>query len=132
MPASYRPARRDLEEALLDALSPEAPWSLIEHFANENWIRESGSEDERKSAQYISEQLTRFGVEHTVHTPELFLSVPVRSRASPAGANSTPRVPLLGQHAAEGLTGEAIFIPDFNASARRTSSISSRRRRMSM
>ena len=58
MHARYAPARRDVEEALLGALSPEAPWSLIEHFANENLIRESGSEDERTAAQYISNQLT--------------------------------------------------------------------------
>ena len=122
MHARYAPARRDVEEALLGALSPDAPWSLIEHFAKSNLIRASGSEDERTAAQYISDQLTQFGVEHTVHTPELFLSVPVRSRLvvdgrdsrgrefrakSPAFSISTPP---------EGLTGEAIFIPDFNVS----------------
>ena len=122
MHASYTPARQDVEEALLGALSPDAPWSLIEHFAKSNLIRASGSEDERTAAQYISDQLTQFGVEHTVHTPELFLSVPVRSRLvvdgrdsrgrefrakSPAFSISTPP---------EGLTGEAIFIPDFNVS----------------
>ena len=123
MHARYAPARRDVEEALLGALSPDAPWSLIEHFAKSNLIRASGSEDERTAAQYISDQLTQFGVEHTVHTPELFLSVPVRSRLSrrwprfsrariprqePAFSTSTPP---------EGcLTGEAIYIPNFNAS----------------
>ena len=117
MQASYAPTRRDLEEALLDALSPEAPWSLIEHFANQNWIRESGSEDERKSAQYISDQLSRFGVEHTVHTPELFLSVPVRSRLVAGGREFHAKSPAFSANTPpEGLTGEAIFIPDFNAS----------------
>ena len=117
MHARYAPARPAAEAGLLAALSPQAPWSLIEHFANENLIRESGSEDERVAAQYISDELTKFGVEHTVHTPELFLSVPVRSRLvaggrefhakSPAFSTSTPP---------EGLSGEAVYIPNFNAS----------------
>ena len=110
-------ARKDLEETLLAELSADAPWSLIEHFAGENLIRESGSEDERVAAQYISDQLTRFGVEHTVHTPELFLSVPVRSRLVAGGREFHAKSPAFSiSTSAEGLNGEAIFIPDFNAS----------------
>ena len=117
MQLSTAPARRDLEAALLEALSPAAPWSLIEHFAAANWIRESGSEDERQAAQYISEQLTRFGVEHTVHTPELFLSVPLRSRLVAAGREFPAKSPAFSANTPpEGVTGEAVYIPDFNAS----------------
>ncbi|MCY3836114.1 MAG: M28 family peptidase [Anaerolineaceae bacterium] len=117
MHVSTAPARKDLEETLLATLSADAPWSLIEHFANENLIRESGSEDERGAAQYISDQLSRFGVEHTVHTPELFLSVPVRSRLVAGGREFHAKSPAFSiSTPPDGLSGEAIFIPDFNAS----------------
>ncbi len=117
MQNQYAPAQPELEQTLLEALSSEAPWSLIEHFATANLIRESGSEDERRAAQYISEQLTRFGVEHTVHQPELFLSVPVRSRLLVKGREIRAKSPAFSANTpAEGLTGEAIYIPNFNAS----------------
>ncbi|MCY4106015.1 MAG: M28 family peptidase [Chloroflexi bacterium] len=117
MHVSTAPARKDLEETLLATLSADAPWSLIEHFANENLIRESGSEDERGAAQYISDQLSRFGVEHTVHTPELFLSVPLRSRLVAGGREFHAKSPAFSiSTPPDGLSGEAIFIPDFNAS----------------
>ena len=138
MHARYAPARRDVEEALLGALSPEAPWSLIEHFANENLIRESGSEDERTAAQYISDQLTRFGVEHTVHTPELFLSVPVRSRLVVDGRDSrgrefrakSPLFPPVRRRKAS--RGRLFIFPISTPAAALTYSISSPRRRMWM
>ncbi len=71
----YQPTAASYEETLLQELAIDAPWSLIERFTT--LVRESGSEDERIAAQYISDRLTEFGVPHQVHTPDLFLSVPI-------------------------------------------------------
>lgn len=62
------------EEALLSSVSTEAPWSLIEAFSE--LVRESGSEDERRAFELISERLTAFGVPHRIYRPTLFASVP--------------------------------------------------------
>ncbi len=51
----YQAAEATLEETLLQELSLEVPWALIEHFAT--LVRESGSEDERKAARYIADRL---------------------------------------------------------------------------
>lgn len=106
----YEPVNASLEQALLDELAIDVPWALIERFTT--LVRESGSEDERISAQYMVDQLKAFGVPHQVYEPELFLSVPVKSslvvngqtiRAkSPAFSASTPP---------EGLTGQLVAIP---------------------
>jgi len=110
----YAPTKASLEEQLLNSLSPDAPWALIERFTT--LVRESGSEDERIAAQYIADQLASFGVPHTVYTPELFLSVPVKSslhvgdkqiRAkSPAFSITTPP---------EGITGKVVSIPSMHS-----------------
>ncbi|NDJ62286.1 MAG: M28 family peptidase [Chloroflexi bacterium] len=114
MQTLYDPAQTTVEAALLDELSPEVPWALIERFTT--LVRESASEDERIAAQYIVDQLKAAGVPHQVYEPELFLSVPVSSKLmigdrevrakSPAFSTNTPP---------EGLTGEAVYVPKFAA-----------------
>ncbi|MEL7236976.1 MAG: peptidase M28, partial [Chloroflexota bacterium] len=66
-----------VENSMLDALSSEEPWALIERFTT--LVRESASDDEREAAKYIVDRLEALGVPHEVHEPELFLSVPVKS-----------------------------------------------------
>src|SRR5215207_7381157 len=98
MTGLYDATREALEQNILDDLSSEAPWALIERFTT--LVRESGSEDEREAGRYIAAQLEAFGVPYKVYEPELFLSVPVKSslvvngqtiRAkSPAFSISTP------------------------------------------
>lgn len=113
MQALYESKQAGLENALLDELAPDEPWSLIERFTT--LVRESSSEDERTAFNYIAERLGELGVPHTMHMPELFLSVPVKSslvvgdrsfRAkSPAFSTTTPP---------GGLSGEIVHVPDVN------------------
>ena len=113
MEALYESKHAGLESTLLDALAPDEPWSLIERYTT--LVRESSSEDERTAFNYIAERLSDLGVPHTMHMPELFLSVPVKSslvvgdrafRAkSPAFSTTTP---------AEGLSGEVVHVPDIS------------------
>lgn len=109
MEALYQPATASVEETLLQALSSDAPWALIERFTT--LVRESGSEDERISAQYIADQLTKFGVPHTVHTPELFLSVPVSASVEINGAMLKAKAPSCALSTGpEGVTGEIVYL----------------------
>lgn len=110
MQTLYQAAEVTLEETLLRELSLDTPWALIEHFAT--LVRESGSEDERKAAQYIAERLTGFGIPHQVYEPELFLSVPVKSLLKVGDRTIRAKSPAFSANTGpQGLTGEVIAIP---------------------
>ena len=63
-----------VERDLFDSISAEEPWALVEEFSD--LVRESGSEDERRAAEYITERLSALGVPHERYDPELWLSHP--------------------------------------------------------
>jgi hypothetical protein len=98
-----------VEESLLNALSPDTPWALIERF--NTLTRESGSDDERKAAEYIAGQLEIFGISHTVYEPELFLSVPITASLR-TGDEAFEARPLSFSISTplEGITAEVIYL----------------------
>jgi hypothetical protein len=106
----YAPAKTSLEQTLLDALSSDEPWALIERFTT--LVRESASEDERIAAAYIADRLNELGVPHTVYEPTLFLSVPVKSRLVVDGKEYRAKSPAFSASTGpEGITGELIAVP---------------------
>ncbi len=99
-----------LEQTLLDALSADEPWALIERFTT--LVRESASDDEREAAAYITERLEALGVPHQVYEPELFLSVPVKSSLVVGGETIRAKSPAFSATTPpEGLTGKIVKIP---------------------
>jgi N-acetylated-alpha-linked acidic dipeptidase len=62
------------EKQLLEEVGKELPNAVLERFAT--LVRESGSEDERVAASFISERLQELGIPHRVHRPPLYLSLP--------------------------------------------------------
>ncbi len=104
------PSTPHIENSILETLSPDVPWALIERFSE--LIRESGSEDEREAARYIAEQLETFGVPYNVYEPELFLSVPVTASLSVNDRNIRAKTPAFSAKTdADGLSGELVYIP---------------------
>ena len=63
-----------VERSIYDAVSADEPWSLVERFAELE--RVSGSDDEERAAEAITERLDAFGVEYVRHDPEIYLSIP--------------------------------------------------------
>jgi N-acetylated-alpha-linked acidic dipeptidase len=109
MESLYQPAKAALEEKLLGELSLDVPWALIERFTT--LVRESGSEDERIAAQYISERLSDLGVPHQVHRPELFLSVPVSASLEVDGQPLRAKAPSCASTTGPaGVTGEVVYL----------------------
>jgi hypothetical protein len=105
----YQPTKAALEESILEELSIDAPWALIERFTT--LVRESGSEDERIAAQYISNQLSEFGVPHTVHTPELFLSVPISASVEVNGKTLRAKAPSCSSSTGPaGVSGDVVYL----------------------
>lgn len=110
MQSLYRPVTPTVEEALLEELSPDAPWALVERFSR--LVRESGSEDEREAARYIAGQLDAFGIPYRVYEPELFLSVPVSASVEVAGRRLRAKTPAFSAATGdEGITGEIVYVP---------------------
>jgi N-acetylated-alpha-linked acidic dipeptidase len=70
----------ELENLLFDQISTKAPKAILERFRT--LVRESGSEDETIAFQYLENYLKEWGVPHTVHYPELYLSVPKKASLS--------------------------------------------------
>lgn len=105
----YAPVKESLEQTLLNALSPDVPWALVERFTT--LVRESASEDERIAAQYIADQLKALGVPYKVYEPDLFLSIPVKSRLVVGVREIRAKSPAFSANTgAEGVTGELIAV----------------------
>ena len=73
----------ELEQTVVDAISIEEPWSLLETFSELNRI--SGSRDEEKAAEYITDRLDNFGVGFERYDPELYISQPNRASIEVVG-----------------------------------------------
>src|SRR5690606_33552482 len=71
-----------LERAARDAIRLDEPRALLERFAT--LVRESGTPDEETAARYIVDRLRALGVPVTVHTPDLFISLPERAELTVA------------------------------------------------
>ena len=114
MQALYETKNGELEAGLLDALAPDEPWSMIERFTS--LVRESSSEDERTAFNYIAGRLSELGVRHTMHMPELFLSVPVKASLIAGGKSYRAKTPAFSiTTPAGGISGETVRIEEFAA-----------------
>jgi N-acetylated-alpha-linked acidic dipeptidase len=109
------------EQAVIDSVRADDAWALVEEFST--LVRESGTEEERQAVERITSRLSAWGIEHTVHAPELLISLPrgasltvggVSYRAkTPSMAVSTPEgglsAPLAYEHAGHAATVNDIF-----------------------
>jgi N-acetylated-alpha-linked acidic dipeptidase len=107
----------DLEERVLADVSLDAPWGLVERFTE--LTRLSGSAEEAEAAKHITDQLTAFGVAHTVHHPTCLISYPGKATLRTTGADGREyriKTPSLSP-ATDGaeVTGELVYIPGHRA-----------------
>ena len=112
MQALYESKQADLENTLLDSLDSHEPWSLVERFTT--LVRESSSDDERTAFNYIADRLSALGVPHTMHMPELFLSVPVSASLVAGGVTYRAKTPAFSiSTPAGGISGETVRIQNY-------------------
>jgi hypothetical protein len=78
-----RESLADLERTVVDEISNEEPWQLLERFSELE--RVTGTEDEEEAAEYIVSRLESFGVEHQRHDPEMYISQPHDASVSVKG-----------------------------------------------
>jgi hypothetical protein len=66
-----------LEQAMRDAIRLEEPRALLDRF--KTLVRESGTAEEEQAGNYLVERLRELGIPVTLHTPDLYISLPERA-----------------------------------------------------
>jgi hypothetical protein len=100
----------DLERSLLSRVDFDHGWELIERFST--LIRESGSADEHAAADFIASRLAELGIEHEVHEPTLYLSLPRESWVEAEGERMRGKPPSFSTSTVgSGLVGTAVYVP---------------------
>ena len=102
------------EQAARAAISLDEPRALLERFIN--LVRESGTPDEEAAGRYIVERLGAMGIPVTLHTPELFISLPGRAELEIPSDSSVrsirARPPAFARSTdGEAVTGEICYVP---------------------
>jgi N-acetylated-alpha-linked acidic dipeptidase len=112
---SWRDA--DVEAAVLGDISIDVPWALVEEFTH--LTRLSGSADEAAAVTSITNQLTAFGVPHTVHHPVCLISLPGPATLRTLGEGGREyhvRTPAFAPATGgQEVTGELVYIPGHQA-----------------
>jgi len=103
-----------LEARAREAIRVDEPRALLDRFAT--LVRESGTPAEETAGRYIVERLQALGVPVTLHTPELYISLPEHAevRLSAPGSTRTLRArpPAMARSTGESpVEGEICYVP---------------------
>lgn len=103
-----------LEAAARQSIRLDEPRALLERFAT--LVRESGTPAEDTAGRYIVDRLEAMGIPVTLHTPELYISLPERAELSIEGSGGASvlraRPPAFARSTnGEPLTGEIVYVP---------------------
>ncbi len=94
-------------DALLNEISLDAPWELVELFARTPRWKPA---DVNNSADMIVERLRAHGVPVTVHEPEIYLSIPFEASVTAGGQTMRAKPPAYSVPTA-GVTAEVVYVP---------------------
>lgn len=96
------------ESAILDQVSIEEPWALVESFAT---FKREHPDDVNRGMDEVVARLREHGVEVKVHEPELFLSLPGQARVDAGGTTHRAKPPAFSANAPDGFSGPLVYIP---------------------
>ncbi|KAJ55365.1 peptidase M28 [Actibacterium mucosum KCTC 23349] len=95
------------ESALLDQVSIDEPWALVESFAT---FKREHPDDVNRGMDEVVQRLRKHGVEVDIHEPELFLSLPGQARVEADGQTFRAKPPAFSASAPDGFTGPLVYI----------------------
>lgn len=95
------------EAAILDSVSLDEPWALIESFAT---FKREHPDDVNRGMDEVVSRLRKHGVEVTVHEPSLYLSLPGAARVEAGGRSFRAKPPAYSIDARGGLTGGLVHV----------------------
>ena len=93
---------------LLDDVSLDAPWALVESFAT---YKREHPDDVRRGSDDIVRRLRSFDVPVTVHEPTIYLSLPGKASVAAGGTTFRAKPLAMSRPAPKGLTAPLVFAP---------------------
>jgi len=102
------PTVTGVERDIVDAVSTDVPWDVVERFAGLE--RVSGTDDELEAAAYLADRLEGFGVDHEVFTPELYLSTPHGAGIETEGGWASETAKTVAFSKDGQATGELVYV----------------------
>src|SRR5688572_14688015 len=93
---------------VLDAVSLDAPWSLVERFST---LEREHPRDVEAAANEIRGRLESFGAPVEVHEPDLYLSLPGRATVA-VGSGEFSAKPMAMSRPTQGLTAPLLHLPN--------------------
>lgn len=103
------------ESRLTSDVSIDEPWSLLEEFRHLERI--SGTEDERRAAEYITDRLEANGVDYERYDPELYISQPHEASVTVRGEEFEPTpVKTVAFSASTTVSGELVYVGEADQS----------------
>ena len=100
--------RRLFTAPIIDEISIEAPWKLVETFSTMPRWR---PKDVNKAAEVIVGMLRDAGVPVTVHKPTVYLSIPLRAEVRVSGRAINAKPPAYSRDCRQGTEGELVYVP---------------------
>lgn len=96
------------EKDLLEQVTIDAPWALVESFAT---FKREHPDDVNRGMDEVVDTLRGHGVEVQVHEPELYLSLPGQARVEADGVTFRAKPPAYAVNTPNGLSGALVYIP---------------------
>ncbi|HEX5164560.1 MAG TPA: M28 family peptidase [Thermomicrobiales bacterium] len=107
----------ELEQQVLDTISLDEPWTLIEEFST--LVRLSGSAEEAEAVKQITDRLDRWGIDYEVHHPTCLISLPgpaTLRTVGDGGRSYTVKTPSFSPHTnGREVEAELVYIPGHQA-----------------
>jgi len=100
--------RRLVTAPIIDEISIEAPWKLVETFSTMPRWR---PKDVNKAAEVIVGMLRDAGVPVTVHKPPVYLSIPLQAEVRVSGRAINAKPPAYSRDCRQGTEGELVYVP---------------------
>jgi hypothetical protein len=100
--------KRLVTDPIIEAISLDAPWKLVEKFSTMPRWR---PRDVDRSADFIVKMLREYDVPVTVHKPTVYLSIPFAAEVRVAGRVKKAKPPAYSRDCRNGIEGELVHVP---------------------
>jgi N-acetylated-alpha-linked acidic dipeptidase len=100
----------DLERTILDDVSLDVPWAVVERLAS--LVRLSGSPEEREAVDLLRRHLSVWGVPHRLHEPEAFISIPLAAHVRVGERTYRAKTPAMSVSTdGQAISAELVYMP---------------------
>lgn len=98
---------KDMEAKVLDQVSSDEPWGLVESFST---FKREHPNDVNRGMNEVAERLSKHGVPVKMHEPSLYLSLPGAARVEVGGKTIRAKPPAYSTNAKDGVTAPLVYL----------------------